>query len=282
MSVAIVHRDRRGAMPAIEPEFAAIRAGGTELLTFNLDALSSEGRGAVLDALAKSMAGKGAVRLLLHSIASGNLKLLAPLVDRPDPGERVRASLATHLGIEPEKLAAVLEAVAVETDALADIAWPARKDSSELLDEEDFARTIHAMGTSLATWAMDLFTRGLFASDARVIGLTSEGNEVAFRGYAAVAAAKATLESVSRTMALELAPHGVRSNIVQPGVCDTPAVRAIPGSMMSKAATRQRNPFGRLTTPQDVADVVALLCTNEAHWINGALIRVDGGEHIAG
>jgi NAD(P)-dependent dehydrogenase (short-subunit alcohol dehydrogenase family) len=52
--------------------------------------------------------------------------------------------------------------------------------------------------------------------------------------------------------------------------------------MRAKAVTRQRNPFGRLTRPEDVADVVSLLCMDEAHWINGAIIRVDGGERIAG
>jgi NAD(P)-dependent dehydrogenase (short-subunit alcohol dehydrogenase family) len=83
-------------------------------------------------------------------------------------------------------------------------------------------------------------------------------------------------------MALELAPHGIRSNIVQPGVTDTPASRLVPGSALTRAAARRRNPFGRMTTPQDVADVICLLCTDEARWINGALIRVDGGEHIAG
>ncbi len=269
-------------MATIEPEFAAIRAGGTELLTFNLDALSSEGRATVLDALAKQMAGQGAVRVLLHSIASGNLKLLAPLATQPDTAERARAGLATRLGVDPQSLAAAIEAVATETGALADLAWPPRHDSTSLLDEEDFARTIHAMGTSLAPWAMDVLARGLFASDARVLGLTSEGNEVASRGYAAVAAAKAALESVSRAMAVELAPYGIRSNVLQPGVTDTPALRLIPGSMLAKAATRQRNPFGRLTTPEDVADVVSLMCTDEARWINGAVIRVDGGERIAG
>jgi NAD(P)-dependent dehydrogenase (short-subunit alcohol dehydrogenase family) len=282
MSVAVVHRDRRGAMAPIEQEFAAIRAGGTDLLTLNVDALSSEGRASVLCALTERAAPKGRVRLLLHSIASGNLKLLAPRVAGSDPTARARASLAARLGVDPEKLAQAIEAVATETDALADIAWPPRYDSSSLLEEEDFGRTIHAMGTSLAIWAMDVLARGLFASDARVLGLTSEGNEIASRGYAAVAAAKAALESVSRAMAVELAPYGIRSNVVQPGVTDTPALRLIPGSMRAKAATRLRNPFGRLTTPEDVADVVSLLCTEEARWINGTIIRVDGGERIAG
>ena len=143
------------------------------------------------------------------------------------------------------------------------------------------ARTIYSMGTSLLTWVQRLHAAGLFAADARVIGLTSEGNEVAWRGYAAVAAAKSALESVSRAIAVEFAPHGIRSNIIQPGVTDTPALRVIPGSDRMKAGAHLRNPFGRLTTPDDVANVVFLLSLDEARWINGALIRADGGEHVA-
>jgi NAD(P)-dependent dehydrogenase (short-subunit alcohol dehydrogenase family) len=282
MSVAVVHRDRKGAMAAIEPEFAAIRAAGGDLLTFNLDALSNEGRAKVLDALTERMAREGRVRLLLHSIAFGNLKLLAPLPPSPNPADLARARLAAALGIAEDELAAALEVAAAGSDVLAEVAWPTRYDSSSVLEDEDFARTIHAMGTSLATWAQDVLARGLFAADARILGLTSEGNEVAWRGYAAVAAAKVALESVTRAMAVELAPYGIRSNVVQAGVADTPALRLIPGSARMKAAARRRNPFGRLTTPEDVADVVYLLCTDEARWINGTIVRADGGEHVAG
>ena len=130
--------------------------------------------------------------------------------------------------------------------------------------------------------AQTLLVRGLFADDARVFGLTSEGNEVAWKGYAAAAAAKVALESISRSMAVELAPYGVRSNVIQSGVTETPALAAIPGSAHLKAAARQRNPFGRLTTPRDVANAIHLLCTPDAAWINGEVIRVDGGEHISG
>jgi len=54
----------------------------------------------------------------------------------------------------------------------------------------------------------------------------------------------------------------------------------IPGSDEIKKITQNRNPFGRLTTPQDVANVVSLLCRPEAAWINGCVIPVDGGEHL--
>ncbi len=79
-----------------------------------------------------------------------------------------------------------------------------------------------------------------------------------------------------------MAHLGIRSNIVQAGVTDTPALRAIPGSQNLKAQARTRNPFGRLTTPADVADAIYLLSLPEAAWINGAIIRVDGGERISG
>src|SRR5512138_1165301 len=64
--LCLVHRDRRGAMSRIQPEFDAIRARGASLLTFNEDALSAERRVAILDQLAPAMGEHGKVRLLLH------------------------------------------------------------------------------------------------------------------------------------------------------------------------------------------------------------------------
>jgi NAD(P)-dependent dehydrogenase (short-subunit alcohol dehydrogenase family) len=234
MSICAVHRDRRGAMDRIEPEFARIRETGARLLALNLDALSKEGMEQVVGALGDSLGPSGQVRVLLHSIALGNLKPAIP-------------------GADPE---------------------------SPLLEDEDMVRTIHSMGTSLLAWVQRLYREKMFAGDARVIGLTSEGNEVAWRGYAAVSAAKCALEAVSRSIAVEFAAAGIRSNVLQAGVTDTPALRLIPGNEKMKAAALARNPMGRLTEPRDVANAVYLLSREEASWINGALIRVDGGEHI--
>jgi enoyl-[acyl-carrier protein] reductase I len=54
----------------------------------------------------------------------------------------------------------------------------------------------------------------------------------------------------------------------------------IPDSEKIMAMTEKRNPFNRLTTPEDVADVVYLLCKSEAKWITGTVIKVDGGESL--
>ena len=78
MSQCIVHRDRRGAMRRIEPEFEKVRSHGARVLTFNKDALKPDVRTEILDSLAASLGPEGRVRVLLHSIAFGNLKLLAP------------------------------------------------------------------------------------------------------------------------------------------------------------------------------------------------------------
>jgi NAD(P)-dependent dehydrogenase (short-subunit alcohol dehydrogenase family) len=285
LNVAVVHRDRKGAMPAIERQFEEIRATGVGFVAHNGDALSAEGRKAALDGLAEKMGDRGRVRLLMHSIAYGNLKPLSPVSSQArDEALARRAALARKLGIDAAVLSAAVRELAAEgaTDGFVGLVDPPADDAEVLLEDEDFARTVYSMGTSLVTWTQDILSRRLFATDARVIGMTSEGNEVAWRGYAAVSAAKVALEAVSRAIAVEMAPFGIRSNIVQAGVTDTPALRLIPGSERMKADARERNPFRRLTTPADVAGVIALLCTDEASWINGALIRVDGGERVAG
>ncbi len=279
LNICVVHRDRRGAMSRIEPEFEKIRKRGVSLLTFNEDALDDGSRAEILDDLAAHF-GEGKVRVLLHSIAFGNLKLVGP---EAPPDTDARATLARELGIDEERLAEVTDRLLAEdVDGVQGITSPPRYAQDAFLEDEDMVRTIYAMGTSLLTWTQDILARGMFAPDARVLGMTSEGNEVAWKGYAAVAAAKVALESVSRSIAVEMAHVGIRSNIIQAGVTDTPALRMIPGSGHLKAQARTRNPFGRLTTPEDVANVIYLLSLPEAAWINGALIRVDGGEHISG
>jgi NAD(P)-dependent dehydrogenase (short-subunit alcohol dehydrogenase family) len=279
MSVCVVHRDRRGAMDRINREFDAVRAHGHPFVSVNADALSPDGMAAIIETLTASMQPAGRVRVLLHSIAFGNLKPIVAAARPPDEAQPLDL-LAGALGLPRAQVVQAVRRLSDEGEPIFELLNPAEYGDA-LIDDEDMARTIHSMGTSLLTWVQRLHAAGLFAARARVIGLTSEGNEVAWRGYAAVAAAKSVLESVSRAIAVEFGPHGIRSNILQPGVTDTPALRIIPGSARMKAGALLRNPLGRLTVPEDVANAVFLLSLDEADWINGALIRVDGGEHVA-
>ena len=232
LNLCLVYRARRLDLPTIDAAFDAIvQSSGVELMSYNVDAIKSEKRAEVLDALQSKFGEQDRVKVLVHSIAKGNLK---PMVSTK--------------GAE--------------------------------LKNDDFRITIETMGVSLYDWVKDVFGRGLFAEDGRVLSFTSEGNSKAWQNYGAVSAAKAVLEAITRNIALEFAPHGIRANCIQAGVTDTFSMNLIPGSDVLKAKAKERNPNGRLTLPEDVAGVVYLLCRDEASWINGSVIPVDGGEHL--
>ncbi|KQC33592.1 short-chain dehydrogenase [Nonlabens sp. YIK11] len=148
------------------------------------------------------------------------------------------------------------------------------------LTPADFAQTIHSMGINYYSWTQQLISNNLMASTARFLSFTSEGNHKPMKGYAAVSAAKATLEALTRNMALEYAPLGITTNCIQAGVTDTESLQRIPMYEELKKNSLQRNPMNRLTQPQDVANLVYLLCRPEAAFINGSVLKVDGGESL--
>ena len=254
MNLFILHRDRRKVMPQIEAAFEEIRMSGVQCLTLNQDAISLDQIPTLLNSLQSGMQDGDKVRVLIHAISKGSLRLIAPY-------QRNESSVSDPLF---QQLA----------DRLAEN-WD---EPQARLGRTDIQITLEAMALSLVDWVQHLFDAGLFAADARIIGLTSEGNQKSLRNYAAVSTAKAALEAVCRSIALEFAPHGIRCNVVQAGMTDTPSLRMIPGSEHLLQHAAMRNPFGRNTRPEDVADVIYLLTRDEAAWINGALIPVDGGE----
>lgn len=203
---------------------------GVEILPFNLNVLDAASRQTFIDQFTEDKQGK--VKLLMHSVARGNLKPLA----------------ATEAG-------------------------------QDLLTTEDIQMTSYAMSNSLLDWTRGLLDAGLFHADARIIGLTSEGADKHWDAYAAVAIAKASLQSLVTYMAVEFAPFGIKTNLIQAGITNTAALQKIPGSEKLVEIAKTRNPLQRMTEPRDVAGVIYLLCTDEAAWINGSLIHVDGGEH---
>ena len=148
------------------------------------------------------------------------------------------------------------------------------------LKNDDFQQTIDAMAISLYDWTKLIYNAELFAKDARVISFTSEGNTKAWKDYAAVSAAKVALEAITRSIALEFATEGIRANCIQAGVTVTRSFQMIPGYETLRVHAIKRNPFKRLTTPADVGNAVYLLSKDEASWITGTVIPVNGGEHL--
>jgi|TARA_B110000881_G_C18532697_1_gene494026 enoyl-[acyl-carrier protein] reductase I len=228
LNLCLIYRSRKSDTAGILELFQAIASKHqVEVLEFNVDIVKTENREMVLDKLV----GKATVKVLVHSIAKGNLK-------------------------------------------------PMTAHDSRELQNDDFHLTLENMAISLYDWTKAVFAKHLFAKDARVISFTSEGNKKAWKNYAAVSAAKVALEAITRNIALEFAPHGIRANCIEAGVTDTASLRMIPGNEQLIEHTLKRNPFKRLTTPEDVANAVYLLSKDEARWITGAIIPVNGGEHL--
>ncbi len=111
---------------------------------------------------------------------------------------------------------------------------------------------------------------------ANVIGISSLGSRNYIPGYAAMGAAKAGLEALTRQLAVELAPR-VRVNTVCGGLVQTDALAYFPEGKAMLDAAEKLTPLGRVGTPQDIADAVLLLCDTRASWITGQVLVADGG-----
>ena len=147
-------------------------------------------------------------------------------------------------------------------------------------DQMDMTLTV--MAHTLVYWTQGLVARGLMGEGGRVFAMTSSGGDRVIPSYGAVSAAKAALESHTRQLALELAPRGITANAIRAGVTDTPALRKIPGAEFMIEEAKRQNPYGRLTTPEDVARCLLTFCHRGTDWMTGNTIRVDGGEDFVG
>ena len=141
-------------------------------------------------------------------------------------------------------------------------------------------------------WAMNINARALLTlaqhgtpimgEGGRIIGVSSLGAIRAIENYTTVGASKAALESLVRHLAVELGPKKINVNTISAGAVDTDALKKFPNRDLILSTALERTPMGRLTTPDDVADVALFLCSQFATMIQGQVITVDGGYAIRG
>ncbi len=154
------------------------------------------------------------------------------------------------------------------------------KQSTDAISQAQMEMTMDVMANSLVYWTQGLVFRNLLGEGGRIFGLTSAGSHTVINNYGAVSAAKAALESHIRQLAVELAPMRITANAILAGVTDTPALHKIPGAKQMIDVAKSKNPFGRLTVPEDVAHAIVSLCESNCDWISGNVIGVDGAEYI--
>jgi enoyl-[acyl-carrier protein] reductase III len=146
-------------------------------------------------------------------------------------------------------------------------------------------------------WTMNINARALLFAAQRavplmekrgggsIVSITSAGSVRVLPDYVVVGASKAALESLTRYLAVELAPKNISVNAVSPGLVETDALKHFDSmnkdsGLIEKAVAD--TPAGRLVTPADVAQVVGFLCTPAAAMIRGQVIVVDGGYLLSG
>ncbi len=152
------------------------------------------------------------------------------------------------------------------------------KTTNESVTKAQMEMTMDVMAHSLVYWTQGLVFRNLLKPYGKIFAMTSSGSKEVIPFYGAVSAAKCALESHIRQIAMELGPMNVSANAIMAGVTDTPALRKIPGADNMVSVAIGKNPRKRLTTPQDIAHIIAGLCNDKLTWISGGVIHADAGE----
>src|SRR5262245_56544493 len=237
-----IHLDFRAGLAHVDEVKAAIEKAGSEALYINMNAADDEKRASALDALEARFD---------RSRGAGNEPYVRVVMHSLAFG-----SLVPFIADEPK--AAV--------------------------DRKKMEMTQDVMANSLGYWVQDRYRRGFLGEGSKIYAMTSEGSSRVVPTYGVVSSAKAALESHVRQLAMELARtgSGITVNAIRAGVTMTPALMKIPEHEMIIAAAKARNPTGRMTTTQDVANAIVALSGEGTGFISGEIIGVDGAEFVTG
>lgn len=147
------------------------------------------------------------------------------------------------------------------------------------IQDWDDVMDTHLKGSFLAVQAAQ---RHMVAQRSGKIVLTSSTSALGKRGQSNYAAAKAGMQGLTRTLAIELGPFNINVNAVAPGFIETRMTRATAERMgidfdQLKARTAEEIPLRRVGQPEDIARVISFLCSEEASFVSGQIIYVAGG-----
>jgi NAD(P)-dependent dehydrogenase (short-subunit alcohol dehydrogenase family) len=147
--------------------------------------------------------------------------------------------------------------------------------------DEDWHGLLHANLHGYFYGCRAAARRMLPADSGRIVNVTSAARILAVPDFGAYIAAKGAIDALTKTLALELAPHSITVNTVAPGATDTP-LNATAYTPEVRRNYEARIPMGRIGTPEDVADTILFLASDAARYVTGQELVVDGGLTING
>lgn len=165
-------------------------------------------------------------------------------------------------------------------DVLVNNAGIARDRTMRNMEHADWAAVMHANLDSVFNMSKQAIEPMMAQKWGRIINISSVNGQQGAYGQANYAAAKAGMHGLTKSLALELARHGVTVNTVSPGHLNTRMVQQVPQDILA-GRILPRIPLGRLGEPEEVAGLVAYLASQEAGFVTGANIAINGGQHMA-
>lgn len=160
-------------------------------------------------------------------------------------------------------------------DVLVSNAGMTRDQLSIRMSDDDFGKVIATNLTGAFLVVRPALRRMVRQRSGRVVMISSIGSMMGLPGQANYAASKAGLIGMARAMAREVASRGITVNIVAPGLIDTDMTQELGTDVLDAMATQI--PIGRLGTPLEVAKVVSFLTSQDASYVTGSVVTVDGG-----
>jgi len=141
-----------------------------------------------------------------------------------------------------------------------------------LMSSEEWTKVLNTSLHGFYNVTKPLLKRMITAKRGSIVTLSSVSARLGHRGQTNYSAAKAGLEGACRSLASEVARLGIRVNVVAPGLIETGMIQGLPKEMI-----KQIIPMGRVGLPEEVAKVVQFLCSDDASYITGQVISVNGG-----
>jgi NAD(P)-dependent dehydrogenase (short-subunit alcohol dehydrogenase family) len=155
-----------------------------------------------------------------------------------------------------------------------------KKEFTEVTDD-DFQKIILTNVTAIFSLSREVVKCMLERGGGAIINISSMASQYGIPKVIAYTASKSAIEGMTRAMAVELSPKGIRVNCVAPGFIATDmSARALNNDPERKNKALSRTPMGVLGNPSDVGDAVLFLASDAARYITGVVLPVDGGNSI--
>lgn len=223
-------------------------------------------------------------RIIAADLQETGVKELTKRLDEayPVPGGHLHAAVDVADEASVQALFATISPSLDGLDGLVNCAGNILRQPAEDLDIVAWKRVldIHLGGSAIMSKCSYPFLR---ESRGAIVNLASVGSTFGLPGRSAYATAKSGMLGLTRTLAVEWGRDGIRVNAVAPGYVNTEMVRSgLRSGALNESMLLRRTPLGRLAEPEDIANAIAFLLSDEAGFVHGTVLKVDGGLTIDG